>query len=316
MKRKLLIVVILLATFLLPMSIRLLISFNQKELPGNSDYQDPDRFIKIHTDRVNDFINEIKNESLEESFLNLINDQQYSYPGYHSNVKGSPIDMEMLLSSRRFLKVFQQFQSLTLKQANSLLDRLCEQAIEEYNISVLDTRNVNTASDSNPKTSKPHSLMGARYMLCASMVLAAYVGNCRKIWEQFEKMNQIIQEEKKYIEKNRDTELGRILASMMSLDRDCIVCIFMYAMAQSKISSDSVTALKSKLDKKEIPLVKWDASNTYYDVLHQLGYCPIEKKTIIQNFIVYSIPRNKNSNNINYDDIVKLFKSKLDTQHE
>jgi hypothetical protein len=322
MRRKFLIIGFLLAIFLLPLSIRLLISFNQKDLPGNTDSLEADRFVKVHTDRVNNFIKEIQTESLEESFANLINDQQYSYPSYHSNIKGAPKDMEMLLSSRRFLKVLQQFQSLSLKQANTLLDKFCKEAIDEYRIAVLDTRNPKTASsvisdpDPNPKTSKPHSLMGAKYMICASMLLAAHISNCQKIWEQFEKMNQIIQEEKIYIEENKDTELGRILISIMSLDRGCIVCVFTYAMTQAKNNSEPVIALKAKLDKKEIPLVKWNASETYYDVLHKSGYRQIEKKTIVQNFIVYSIPRNRNDNNVGYDDIVKLFKSELNTKHK
>jgi hypothetical protein len=314
MKRNLLIIVFLLALFLLSMSVCLLINFNQKKLPDNSDNQEPERFVNVHTDRVNNFIKEIQTESLETSFSNLINDQQYFYQGYHTNIKGASVDLETLLSSRRFLKVLQQFQSLTLKQANNLLDKFCKESIDEYKITVLDARNRNTTnsvSNTNPKTSKSHSLMGAKYIVCASMLLAAHLGNSQKIWEQFEKMNQIIQDERKYIEENRNTEFGRIFISIMSLDHDCIVSVFMYAMIQAKINSDMVITLQSKLDKKEVPLVKWNASDTYYDVLQQSRYHRIDKKTIVQNFVVYSIPRNGNDNNVNYNDIVKLFQSEL-----
>jgi hypothetical protein len=111
--------------FLLPLSIRLLISFNQKDMSNQSSNLETDRFVEVHTDRVNAFIEEIGVESLEGSFANLINDQQYSYPGYHTNIKGAPEYMEMLLSSRRFLKVFQQFQSLSPIEANIILDKFC-----------------------------------------------------------------------------------------------------------------------------------------------------------------------------------------------
>jgi hypothetical protein len=256
---------------------------------------------------------EIQVESLETSFSNLMIDQQYS--DYHTNVKGAPVDLETLLSSRRFLKVLQQFQSLTLQQANTLLDKFCKESIDEYKIAVLDTRNqnkTNSVSAINPdnKNSKPRNLRGAKYMVCASMLLAAHLGNCQKVWEQFEKMNQIIQDEKKYIEENRNTELDRLLISVISLERDCIVCIFMYAMTQAKINSDAVITLQSKLDKKKVPLVEWNASVTHDDVRwsgYQRGY----PKTIVQNFIVYSISRDKNNNNINYNDVVKLFQSEL-----
>jgi hypothetical protein len=279
-------------------------------LLGNSDNPESDRFLNsVHTNRVNDLIKEIKNENIEESFSNLINDQQYSYPGYKTDVKGAPEDMETLLSSRRFLKVFQQFQSLPPKQANSLLDKFCKDAIEKYKIAVIDLHAPNvtsiTSSPDPNKILKSNSLMGCKYMICASMLLAAHVGNCQKVNEQFNEMNKIVQNEKMYLEKNKNTDPNKLLISIMSLDHDCIVNIFMYSLTQAKNNSQEVITCKTKLDQKEIPIVKWDAQYIYHDTVIQQGSRQIEKETIIQNFIVYSLPRNDNI--INYNEIVKLF---------
>jgi hypothetical protein len=90
----------------------------------------------------------------------------------------------------------------------------------------------------------------------------------------------------------------------------------MYALDQVKNNSQVMITYRTKLDHKEIPLVKWNAKISHYDVLHKSGYCKIDEKTIIQNFIVYSIPRNGNRNGINYDDIVKLFISEFNIKHK
>jgi hypothetical protein len=326
MKRNLWIVGSILLAFLFSISIRLLLDINQNKLfaDTDSDSQETDQFVKIYKDKIHNLIKELEEESLEESFSNLINDQQYYYPGYHTPIKGTPVELETLFSSRRFLKVFQQFQFLPQNQANALLDKFCKQAIDEYKIAVLETRNPKTTtpttSDSHPKTSKPHNLKGAKNMIYTSMLLAAHNGNCLKVWEQFEKTNQIIQEEKKYIEeKNKNKELDKLdklLISVMSFDRDCITNIFMYAFSQTKNNSDLVIKLKSNLNQKEVPLVKWDAKVTYYDFLHcdiflRSGNFTIDNKTVIQNFTVYSLPRYGDNKSVNFDEIVKLFKSEL-----
>lgn len=79
----------------------------------NDNYNDVDEFLTTHKNRTQRKIQKIQSEKVFERFSEFLYDpEEFSYPSYHSSVKGAGVDMGRILSSRRFLKILQHLQSL------------------------------------------------------------------------------------------------------------------------------------------------------------------------------------------------------------
>jgi hypothetical protein len=69
-----------------------------------------------HRARIDAMVANLKKENLDESMDHLISvseSQQYLYPGYYSGVEGAQVDLEMMLSTRRSIKVLQGIEKLS-----------------------------------------------------------------------------------------------------------------------------------------------------------------------------------------------------------
>jgi hypothetical protein len=283
----------------------------QRTMPENSDYVQAEKFVQTHIGRIDEQIKMLQKEDIKESFARLIEDQQYSYPGYHTDVKGAARDLETLLSSRRFLKVFQQFQTLPQNQIDIYLKDFFEQAIDDFKVAV---SSMLSQYDNSLSAQRKISLMGAKYKICTIMLLAANKGDTQKVVDMFTSMNDTIKKTIEHINTKKDLfpqGFSDIIKSIMTLDQDCIMSVVIYAFTINKPNSETIDYLKGKLVEKKIPLMKWDAQDTYYDVLYRQGYATIDKSTIFQNFNVYYVSKKDKDNTETYETTIDMIMSEL-----
>jgi hypothetical protein len=132
--------------------------------------------------------------------------------------------------------------------------------------------------------------MGAKYMVCATMLLAARIGEYKMLTDQIEAMESLANS---YIERVReynppDPDGDAISRSIASLEEDCILSILMYALKQKDIDLETDVPL----DQRIIPLFRWDAELTYYDVLVQRGLKSVAPQDAVESFTVYAFSKN------------------------
>ncbi|MDR1923612.1 MAG: hypothetical protein LBQ66_04485 [Planctomycetaceae bacterium] len=284
---------------------------HQEVMIDNADYKQTDQFVQTHLGRTAEQIKMLQKEDIKQSFENLIDSQQYSYPGYFCEVKGASIDLETLLSTRRFLKIFQQFQKLNNNQSEIYLKDFSEQAVKDFEDS---SQYILSQQDNSISAKRKINMMGAKYKICTAMLLAANKGDGKKVAELFQNMNSTIERTLEHIESKKnlfDKNFAGIIKSIMSLDKDCILSIIIYTSTVKKLNLKNITELKDKLIKKEIPLVNWEAQNTYYDILHQQSYFAIDKSAIFDNFNVYYIPSGSSDITNNFEAIINTTISNL-----
>lgn len=248
--------------------------------------------LATHERRIKDRIEMLKKQSLDETFVYLLEDPQYFYPGYHPQAEG-PRDMERILSTRGFLKVFQQFDALPRKQAVKKLHEFCKRAIKEFEDS-LDNALWQSANPSQAKL-ETMNIMGAKYTVCVSMLLAARVGDHQLLLNQIEEMQPLVDS---YVDKakvNCSPEFAAImqknplfvdehLRSGTTLDGDCILTVLMYALIRAGIDASIPFEVNVKL--RTIPLCRWDAPLTNYDfeVIRGKELAP---QDVVEQFDVY-----------------------------
>jgi hypothetical protein len=237
---------------------------------GNSHAIEPERprgipieeVLDAHDGRIKDRIDLLKKQTLDESFVELLEDQQYSSPGFHSPIKGESMQIESILSTRTFLKVFQEFAALPREQAVTKVKKFSERAAKQYG--------------TLPPTGAAH------YMNCVSMLLAARMREHKLILHLMDEM-----------QRNHDERMarGEILPmperAFGPLEDDAYLTILMYALKQAKMD---IPIDESILIKKTIPLYRWDASLTNYDFAVWHGDGMPNPKDLVERFDVYAFP--------------------------
>ena len=258
------------------------------EMPERPVYIPIEEILPVHEQRIKDRIALLKQQSLDETFVYLLESQQYHFPGYHPQAEG-PVDMESLLSTRSFLKVFQQFDDLPKDQAIKKLHEVCERAIADFGNSLEISLKLNENPSLPPPTT---SIVSAKRTVCASMLLAARMGEHELVFSQIDEMQPLIDS---YVERVKVynppepvwTQISRDIAS---LEGDCVLTVLMYTLKRA--GKDTSVPFEDSIKRKTIPLCRWDAPLTHYDFEVVRGLKKSNPQDIVEQFDVYTFAGN------------------------
>jgi hypothetical protein len=282
------------------------------------DYVPIEEILPVHEGRIKKQVDLLKKQSLDETFVYLQDDQQYSYPGYNppsglGTGEGSsyPGEMERILSSRGFLKVFQQFEVLLKEQAVEKARTFCKRAIKDFNTTLeIFALNEEGIVPEHP-SADPLTFLGARYMLATSMLLAAYAGEHKLLIDQIDETQRITNACVERIKKN-GTDPGVIFLAyiLVELEDDCILTALMHALKRADVAD---IPFEETFSKKTIPLYRWDASLTYYDF--EVGRTKkLDPKDAVEQFDVYAFTGKDRHSRQQRRHIIDALKERLSMQ--
>ncbi|GHT42959.1 hypothetical protein FACS189443_6470 [Planctomycetales bacterium] len=265
-------------------------------------------FVEGHHRGVRELIATLKKENLQQSFSGLKEEGQYLNPGSHSEgIKA--INIESVLSARRFLKVWQEFQALSKQKKQQFLDsakKECKELLsrqistmQAYHERYFDTGN----QDLLPKLV---SLHGIRHTFITTMLMAVHLGDKETVFDLYDHWQHCRQNQKDYMDAHpnlyphpeifvNDADTG-----YLAFEADGFLTILLHLTEKLQVRSEEVDKIKQECEKnkatsmvpnaKEIPLVKWDALDSYYDLAVWSRGASIDPSTIVENFTVYSFP--------------------------
>jgi len=261
----------------------------QELLAENPHYISVTDILPAHAERIKERVDLLRQLSLEETFVELSESQQYFYPGYHpGGGNWGREDMERLLSARTFLKVLQEFDALSPEQAVKALYAFSERAINGFGSSLplIATQREDLLSESSqtPRAWLP------RYMLYTSMLLAARMGEHELLINQIDEAQRLIDTSIDLVKRSDsgvyDPMYVVMMPRMVSLDDSCILTILMHA---SKQAGTTDTLFDETFEQKTIPLYRWDALLTHYDFAARRGVRP-DPQHLVEHFDVYYFP--------------------------
>ena len=215
-----------------------------------------DPVVVVQHPEVQKRVDLLQEQTLDESFAELLESQQYYSPGYHPAARGVPRELETLLSARSFLKVFQQFLELPEKQAYEKLTQFSERAIAEYEAMLEFMRLVNSGAydqDIFPDPAKRFYYPGnAKEMLCATMLLAARIGESECLLHLMDRMETLVDSyaERDGIEHN--LHLVPSVPGSILLEDDCLFSVLIYALKQTGDNREA--DIPDTIIRKTIPL--------------------------------------------------------------
>lgn len=246
----------------------------------------------VQDKRVGERIDHLRKQTLEETFAELLETQQYVSSPRRSDLTDRQ-EMDTLLSTRTALKVLQQFEELPKEQALEKLPRFCEVAVKKYE-ALLDHIVARRADRSLPSP----GIGAADCMVCMSLLLAARLRENKLLIHQIDRVQSISDA--------FDEKIGNdILRNFATLDDDCILTVLMYALKEQEPNGE--IDIPDTVKQRVIPFYRWDADLTHSDFMVRHGGRSPSPDDLVERFTVYVFP-------LRFDDQQK--KAVIDTLKE
>jgi len=266
------------------------------------------KLLTKHTGRAKERVEFLRRQSLDESFAEMLDDQQY-FEHIPSSVNRSE-DILQVLTARTFLKVFQEFSELPREQALAKLHQFSDRAIKEYENALGKSSMGIAAQSENPSLSIHEvfdnvtgrfSITGAKYMVCATMLMAARMGEYELLLHQMDTMQSLVNAYLERMGAGQDSIYRKIAA----LEDDCIFTVLMYALERKErkedidvspvvllardelapISKDGVPTLEMEYGAHSLP--RWDVNVRHYDFLVYYGMLTPGPHDVVEQITVY-----------------------------
>ena len=272
-----------------------------------------------HRAKIKERIEELKKESLEESFTRLREAHGYVNGVFFASeslslTASQCVDRKMMFSNRGFIRVFQEYKKLPHKEVFGKLNDMWEEAVWEFE-SLQERFLLALDSKTDPDKLAQHkqrlleeeeipanrhaTIGGTSCMVYMTMLLAAYHGEIPLLISQLDEMQRI--EDAFFDDLNRreftvspsftkeETEkyLRRLSAQ---LEADVLFTILMYAAERAEIDVSEADVPWEKMSKEIVPLFSWDAEWNRYDFAVYRGDVQLDPRGADEQFSLYSFP--------------------------
>ena len=300
-KQRAVLVGIIIVLAVLPFVVRhYLAGLQRMPVQERPDYVHIEDILPVHEQRIKDRIDMLRQKTLDETFEYLLEDQQYFYPGYVPGGIG-PMDMQKLLSTLCFLKVVQEFDALPHEQAIEKLHEFCKQAITRFKTRMNSMRfeaeltydDIMRRNEEFLASAPPgnHYLGPPKYMVCASLFLAARMGEYELLVRLIDEIQDVVRKNTERLNNDGAVAHAGIIQLMISasaLEYDAILTILMYALRQA--GKNENIPFEWGIKQQTIPICRWDAPLTHYDFGVLRGMKKPAHGDVIENFVVYEFP--------------------------
>ena len=261
-----------------------------------------------HRAKVKERVEELRKESLDESFVGLPNKKLYISEGLLSGTMNPKMDLQRMFSNRGFLKVFQEFKDISHEEALEKLDEFWERSVREYEAGTERSLLYLTADPSIREQYKEHTKevaltlgFSGKCTLYTPMLLAAYLGENTLL------VNMI--DEAQYITGTRfdrfsaNDAIPPLIAETLlqnadhpvyppiSLEENALLSILIYAAERTGVDLSEAGIPFDAIEQEVILLVPWDAEWTPYDYPVHRGGVQLDPNDADELFTVYSFPR-------------------------
>lgn len=228
----------------------------------------------------------ISTETLDESFskLSLNDDDQYTSPGYTTNVLGENTEIHELLSNRRVIKILQEFEKLPRDQAKIKALKFHKDALDSLS-KVLNVE----FEPYDPKKIYAFIRPNEKFTAMTSVLLSASLRDIPLVTQRIEEWEQLTTKvREQLIKKNFPPDKADKFSKLFFLDATSHVSLLMFAAQRKGVLPDVLQIQLSGCQIMDIPLVAWDAPITYYDN-RRFGGSPASLENIYMVFRVYNL---------------------------
>lgn len=278
------------------LAIPLLFIFAHTErLPADTlDEQPINPVIIRHRERIQSVINNLRNESFDDLIRNLNVEEGYIDECLLSHKKFPQVDIEVVHSSRRVLRLLNLLQDMPRAEAAEKCETIFESAFLVYK----DTAEVRLRRWKDPDAPKnEQSMLANKCGLSASLILSSRFCDAETVLARIEAVDQFNAELTRRFEDSPNLSPGRGLGLViLKLSHHLQPRLKFQALADAIIADKGIDDSRkkeiveylSKIPSKEILLTAWDAEITSFEVPHRRDGVPIDRSKGVTPLILYS----------------------------
>ena len=251
----------------------------------------------------------LSTETLDESFQKLAayDDGQFFEPGYMTQSASENTNMQVLLSNRRVLKILQEFEKLPLDQAKNKALELHKIALSSLS-KILDVEHEPYSPEKVYGVIRPNEL----FMVMTSVLLSASLGDVPFVMQRIDEWELIITKvEEKMIKKNYPPNHASRFSQCYFLDPTSFASMLMFAAERKGTVPETMKNKVSKCKVVDVPLVAWNAAETYHGNLKYQGGENFSSENTQFVFRVYNLPTGTDEYDRLNGEIIQSLKEEL-----
>jgi len=257
---------------------------NRSKYPDEVEAEDPRRF------RIDRMIAELLKEDFDRSVDQLLmaSDMQFQDPGFLDGSAGAPtIDLELMLSNRRAIKILNHIQGLPERDKARTCEALFARAFQIH------TNLFSTwvAIQSDPKIKTKSSVESSRLTVLLAMFATADRGDRALLGKQFEQLDRFAEEANRTIAAQppqTKADLSRYIPFFFPQQNRSQLNLLQLAADREtnrRLSEQVEHELQqANMAKSEVPIVPWDARTTYFEAGPIVGNMQPDKHMTIYKF--------------------------------
>ena len=234
----------------------------------------------------------IVKESLENVIQNLDNQEDYFVPGYRTERGGAQIDLQQILSSRRTHKLVAMLSELSREDARIKAKAICDLMYESHRSNVEQMVKHHENPDA-PKSGK--SLFGSKLGLGAAIFALAHFSEPSQIAAELRRMEDLAKptvDRLKHLRSPLPDGFPVLIGkTLVILDLCCQVNLIVYsvdhAVPMNLDLKKNVDEALADVPKRQLPLAKWDAPATGYDILRWEMGVPLDPRDVKERIDFY-----------------------------
>lgn len=249
-----------------------------------------------HRARIDSLISAIQSETLEQSCKRLYEStDQYFYPGYTSGKKAHQLNLEVMLSNRRSVKVIEELVQLS----DEVRDIECEKRFDQLlgvHTSALRAACRHAEDASAPKNEQ--SLKSTQLALCAVMFATAKAASTRLLVSQCDALAALrIEIERTFAEQGKRYPADFVLAARRYVTPDNRFRLNVLLLHAERLAnealSEAIQQYQASYPKAEVAICGWAAATTQFDVVYRMEGVPIDQSKGVQEYTLFDWPEDK-----------------------
>lgn len=258
-----------------------LLSHADESFPAGTPYNE------IIAARVDKIVADLKKEDFDRSVDQLLmgSGEQFSWPGFPDGSAPVPtVDLELMLSNRRDLKILNHLQELSERDKAPACEALFARALQVH------TNLFSTwvAIQADPKIHTKSSVENTRLTVLLAMFATADRGDRALLAKQFEQLDRFQDEARRIIAAQPPKakadlsayfplffpQQNRSLLNLLQLAADRQTNRTLFGQVERELD-------QAKMAKSEVPIVPWNARITYFEALPVGGEVDSDKHVTV-----------------------------------
>ena len=244
--------------------------------------------------RIRDRISTLRSETFDDLMETIYEESWYRDPGVVTIQKLPQLDVEIILSNRRFARLREMLENMPSPEADAVCRTNISQGRKRSDDAV--ARALRAFNDPDvPKNTV--SMLGNKWGICMGILLAAEFCDTRTVLDAIDAADEAERKWLRAIEQDPDsypTALRPAIKTFCALQTAFkLNAISRAAYRDATVSGDvknRLTELMAAMDSKTVQLVAWDAEVTPYDFPHIRQGVPVDVTKGVEDVQVYRMP--------------------------